>query len=83
MWTAAYDAYGEEGLRPRIRAYQSTRYQSEAVHAVLSGQLSQNQAATKFKIAGPATVGRWMKVFMSMERKGFAHLKLEKIGLLK
>jgi transposase len=48
------------------------------VQAVLSGQLSQTQAATKFKIAGPATVGRWMKVFMSMERKGFAHLKLEK-----
>jgi transposase len=80
MWTAAYDAYGEEGLRPRIRAYQSTRYQSEAVHAVLSGQLSQNQAATKFKIAGPHC-WEWMKVFMSMERKGFALLSWKKRSL--
>jgi transposase len=49
---------------------------------MLCGQLSQNQATTKFKIAGPA-VARWLKVFHEHGEEGLRSLKVGKIGLLK
>ena len=35
----------------------------EAVKAVLSGQISQTQAATKFNVAGVSSVAKWLKVY--------------------
>ena len=62
LWVAAYDAYGEEGLKPRDKGVSiDTEIRVEAVKAVLTGQISQTQAAAKFNVAGAA----------SMERKGF------------
>ncbi|HFQ7009924.1 helix-turn-helix domain-containing protein, partial [Klebsiella pneumoniae] len=52
MWVAAYDAYGEEGLRPRDKGVSiDPEIRIEAVNAVLSGQISRCQAATKYKLA--------------------------------
>ncbi|HBV1668247.1 TPA: transposase [Klebsiella pneumoniae] len=60
MWVAAYDAYGEEGLRPRDKGVSiDPEIRIEAVNAVLSGQISRCQAATKYKLAGSASISRW------------------------
>ena len=64
LWVAAYDVYGEEGLKPRDKGVSiDPEIRVEAVKAVLTGQISQTQAAAKFNVAGAASVGKWMKVF--------------------
>jgi len=55
IWVAAYDAYGEEGLKPRDKGVSiDPDIRVEAVKAVLTGQISQTQAAAKFNVAGSA-----------------------------
>lgn len=45
IWVAAYDAYGEEGLKPRDKGVSiAPDIRVEAVKAVLTGQISQTQA---------------------------------------
>ncbi|HFG1024630.1 TPA: helix-turn-helix domain-containing protein, partial [Klebsiella pneumoniae] len=53
LWVAAYDVYGEEGLKPRDKGVSiDPEIRVEAVKAVLTGQISQTQAAAKFNVAG-------------------------------
>ncbi|ENB7197633.1 IS3 family transposase [Enterobacter bugandensis] len=79
IWVAAYDTHGEEGLRPRDKGVSiDPDIRVEAVKAVLSGQISQNQVATKFNLAGAASVGKWMKVFKEHGEEGLRSLKIGK-----
>ncbi|EMB9076669.1 helix-turn-helix domain-containing protein, partial [Enterobacter cloacae] len=50
----------------------------EAVKAVLTGQISQTQAAAKFNVAGSASVGKWMKVFSEHGEEGLRSLRIGK-----
>ncbi|ENQ9173030.1 TPA: IS3 family transposase, partial [Klebsiella pneumoniae] len=50
----------------------------EAVKAVLTGQISQTQAAAKFNVAGAASVGKWMKVFSEHGEQGLRSLRVGK-----
>lgn len=79
MWVAAYDAYGEEGLKPRDKGVSiNPDLRVEAVKAVLSGQISQNQAAVKYGVAGSASVGKWLKVFREHGEEGLRSLRVGK-----
>lgn len=79
IWVAAYDAYGEEGLKPRDKGISiDPEIRIEAVKAVLSGQMSQTQAATKFNVAGAASVAKWLKVFKEQGEEGLRSLKVGK-----
>lgn len=79
IWVAAYDAYGEEGLRPKDKGVSiDPEIRIEAVKAVLSGQMSQTQAATKFNVAGAASVAKWLKVFNEHGEEGLRSLKVGK-----
>lgn len=79
IWVAAYDAYGEEGLKPRDKGVSiDPEIRIEAVKAVLSGQMSQTQAATKFNVAGAASVAKWLKVFKEHGEEGLRSLKVGK-----
>ncbi len=81
MWVAAYDAYGEEGLRPRDKGVSiDPEIRIEAVNAVLSGQISRCQAATKYKLAGSASISRWIDVFDKHGEEGLRSLRLGKKG---
>jgi transposase len=54
MWTAAYHAYGEEALRPRYKGVSiDPDIRIEAVHAVLSGQLSKIRQLPNLKSPVP------------------------------
>lgn len=78
MWVAAYDAYGEEGLRPRDKGVSiDPEIRIEAVNAVLSGQISRCQAATKYKLAGSASISRWIDVF---DKHGEERLRSLRLG---
>lgn len=69
IWVAAYDAYGEEGLKPRDKGVSiDPDIRVEAVKAVLTGQISQTQAAAKFNVAGSASVGKW--IWLSADSTG-------------
>jgi len=48
----------------------------EAVKAVLSGQISQTQAATKFNVAGASSVAKWLKVYKEQGEEGLRSLKV-------
>lgn len=77
IWVAAYDAYGEEGLRPRDKGVSiDPEIRIEAVKAVLSGQISQTQAATKFNVAGASSVAKWLKVYKEQGEEGLRSLKV-------
>ena len=79
MWVAAYDAYGEEGLRPRDKGVSiDPEIRIEAVNAVLSGQISRCQAATKYKLAGSASISRWIDVFDKYGEEGLRALRVGK-----
>lgn len=79
MWVAAYDAYGEEGLRPRDKGVSiDPEIRIEAVNAVLSGQISRCQAATKYKLAGSASISRWIDVFDKHGEEGIRSLRVGK-----
>ena len=79
MWVAAYDAYGEEGLRPRDKGVSiDPEIRIEAVNAVLSGQISRCQAATKYKLAGSASISRWIDVFDKHGEEGRRSLRVGK-----
>ncbi|EJR0239178.1 TPA: IS3 family transposase [Enterobacter hormaechei] len=79
IWVAAYDAYGEEGLKPRDKGVSiAPDIRVEAVKAVLTGQISQTQAAAKFNVAGSASVGKWMKVFSEHGEEGLRSLRIGK-----
>ncbi len=79
MWVAAYDAYGEEGLRPRDKGVSiDPEIRIEAVNAVLSGQISRCQAATKYKLAGSASISRWIDVFDKHGEEGLRQLRVGK-----
>ncbi|EPJ0509479.1 IS3 family transposase [Klebsiella quasipneumoniae] len=79
IWVAAYDAYGEEGLKPRDKGVSiDPDIRVEAVKAVLTGQISQTQAAAKFNVAGSASVGKWMKVFSEHGEEGLRSLRIGK-----
>ena len=79
IWVAAYDAYGEEGLKPRDKGVSiDPDIRVEAVKAVLTGQISQTQAAAKFNVAGSASVGKWMKVFSEHGEEGLRSLRVGK-----
>ncbi|WP_285112662.1 IS3 family transposase [Leclercia adecarboxylata] len=79
LWVAAYDAYGEEGLKPRDKGVSiDPEIRVEAVKAVLTGQISQTQAAAKFNVAGAASVGKWMKVFSEHGEEGLRSLRVGK-----
>ncbi len=79
MWVAAYDAYGEEGLRPRDKGVSiDPEIRIEAVNAVLSGQISRCQAATKYKLAGSASISRWIDVFDKHGEEGLRSLRVGK-----
>ena len=81
MWVAAYDAYGEEGLRPRDKGVSiDPEIRIEAVNAVLSGQISRCQSATKYKLAGSASISRWIDVFDKHGEEGLRSLRLGKKG---
>jgi transposase len=76
LWVAAYDVYGEEGLKPRDKGVSiDPEIRVEAVKAVLTGQISQTQAAAKFNVAGAASVGKWMKVFSEHGEQGLRSLR--------
>ncbi|HCM1914959.1 TPA: helix-turn-helix domain-containing protein [Salmonella enterica subsp. salamae serovar 28:r:e,n,z15] len=46
LWVAAYDAYGEEGLKPRGKGVSiDPEVRVEAVKAMLTGQISQTVVA--------------------------------------
>ncbi|AKL32700.1 DNA-binding protein (plasmid) [Klebsiella oxytoca] len=77
IWVAAYDAYGEEGLKPRDKGVSiDPEIRIEAVKAVLSGQISQTQAATKFNVAGASSVAKWLKVYKEQGEEGLRSLKV-------
>ncbi|MEB6030287.1 IS3 family transposase [Klebsiella quasipneumoniae] len=77
IWVAAYDAYGEEGLKPRDKGVSiDPEIRIEAVKAVLSGQISQTQAATKFNVAGVSSVAKWLKVYKEQGEEGLRSLKV-------
>ncbi|ECE0287894.1 IS3 family transposase [Salmonella enterica subsp. enterica] len=79
LWVAAYDAYGEEGLKPRDKGVSiDPETRIEAVKAVFTGQISQTQAAAKFNVAGAASVGKWMKVFSEHGEEGLRSLRVGK-----
>lgn len=79
IWVAIYAAHGEEGLKARAKGVTiEPDVRVEAVKAVLSGQISQTQAATKFNVAGSATVGKWMKVFSDHGEEGLRSLRVGK-----
>ncbi|HBR2013835.1 IS3 family transposase [Klebsiella michiganensis] len=79
LWVAAYDAYGEEGLKPRDKGVSiDPDIRVEAVKAVLTGKISQMQAAAKFNVAGSASVGKWMKVFSEHGEEGLRSLRVGK-----
>ncbi|MBZ6673256.1 IS3 family transposase [Klebsiella pneumoniae] len=79
LWVAAYDAYGEEGLKPRDKGVSiDPDIRVEAVKAVLTGKISQTQAAAKFNVAGSASVGKWMKVFSEHGEEGLRSLRVGK-----
>ncbi|HAT3610564.1 IS3 family transposase [Klebsiella michiganensis] len=79
IWVAAYDAYGEEGLKPKDKGVSiDPDIRVEAVKAVLTGQISQTQAAAKFNVAGSASVGKWMKVFSEHGEEGLRSLRIGK-----
>ncbi|EPG3057438.1 IS3 family transposase, partial [Klebsiella pneumoniae] len=79
LWVAAYDVYGEEGLKPRDKGVSiDPEIRVEAVKAVLTGQISQTQAAAKFNVAGAASVGKWMKVFSEHGEQGLRSLRVGK-----
>jgi len=74
-----YDVYGEEGLKPRDKGVSiDPEIRVEAVKAVLTGQISQTQAAAKFNVAGAASVGKWMKVFSEHGEQGLRSLRVGK-----
>ena len=76
LWVAAYDAYGEEGLKPRDKGVSiDPDIRVEAVKAVLTGKISQMQAAAKFNVAGSASVG---KVFSEHGEEGLRSLRVGK-----
>ncbi|MDU4618738.1 MAG: IS3 family transposase [Staphylococcus epidermidis] len=71
--------YGEEGLKPRDKGVSiDPEIRVEAVKAVLTGQISQTQAAAKFNVAGAASVGKWMKVFSEHGEQGLRSLRVGK-----
>ena len=77
LWVAAYDVYGEEGLKPRDKGVSiDPEIRIEAVKAVLSGQISQTQAATKFNVAGASSVAKWLKVYKEQGEEGLRSLKV-------
>lgn len=77
IWVAAYDAYGEKGLKPRDKGVTiDPEIRIEAVKAVLSGQISQTQAATKFNVAGASSVAKWLKVYKEQGEEGLRSLKV-------
>ena len=77
IWVAAYDAYGEEGLRLRDKGVSiDPEIRIEAVKAVLSGQISQTQAATKFNVAGASSMAKWLKVYKEHGEEGLRSLKV-------
>ncbi len=79
MWVAAYDAYGEEGLKPKYKGVSiNPELRVEAVKAVLSGQISQNQAAVKYGVAGSASVAKWVKVYREHGEEGLRSLRVGK-----
>ncbi|AOP93942.1 DNA-binding protein [Enterobacter roggenkampii] len=79
LWVAAYDSYGEEGLKPRDKGVSiDPDIRVEAVRAVLTGKISQTQAAAKFKVAGAASIGKWMKVFSEHGEEGLRSLRVGK-----
>jgi len=79
IWVAAYDAYGEEGLKLRDKGVSiDPDIRVEAGKAVLTGQISQTQAAAKFNVAGSASVGKWMKVFSEHGEEGLRSLRIGK-----
>ncbi|ASY80427.1 DNA-binding protein [Pectobacterium polaris] len=77
IWVAAYDAYGEEGLKLRDKGVSiGPEIRIEAVKAVLSGQISLTQAATKFNVAGASSVAKWVKVVNEHGEEGLRSLKV-------
>lgn len=77
IWVAAYQAHGEEGLKPRDKGISiDPEIRIEAVKAVLSGQISRTQAATKFNVSGAASIGKWVKVFHEDGEEGLRSLKV-------
>lgn len=60
MWVAAYDAYGEEGLRPRDKGVSiDPEIRIEAVNAVLSGKYPgvRRQPNTSLLVQPPSADG--------------------------
>ncbi|WP_312077876.1 transposase [Leclercia sp.] len=77
IWVEAYDAYGEEGLRPRDKSVSiDPEIRIEAVKVVLSGQMSRTKAAKKFNVAGASPVAKWIKVFNEQGEEGLRSLKV-------
>lgn len=77
IWVAAYQAHGEEGLKPRNKGISiDPEIRIEAVKAVLSGQMSRTQAATKFNVSGAASIAKWVKVFHEDGEEGLRSLKV-------
>jgi len=79
LWVAVYDAYAEEDLKLRDNGVSiDPDIRFEAVKAVLTGKISQTQAAAKFKVAGSASVGKWMKVYSKHGEEGLRSLRVGK-----
>lgn len=78
MWVAAYDAYGEEGLRSKYKGVSvDPEIRVAAIKDVLEGKMSYNQVAIKYKIAGPGVIAKWLKVF---DKNGYNGLRSLRVG---
>lgn len=79
MWVAAYDAHGEEGLKPRDKGVSvEPDIRVAVVKAVLEGRMSYNQVAVKFKIAGSGVVAKWLKIYNDHGEEGLRSLRVGK-----
>ncbi|WP_227550396.1 helix-turn-helix domain-containing protein, partial [Klebsiella pneumoniae] len=77
-WVALYEKHGEKGLIPKPKGVSADpELRIKVVKAVTEQQMSLNQAAAHFMLAGSGSVAKWLKVY---EEHGEAGLRALKIG---
>lgn len=77
-WVALYEKHGEKGLIPKPKGVSADpELRIKVVKAVTEQQMSLNQAAAHFMLAGSGSVAKWLKVY---EEHGEAGLRALRIG---
>jgi hypothetical protein len=73
-WVALYEKHGEKGLIPKPKGVSADpELRIKVVKAVTEQQMSLNQAAAHFMLAGSGSVAKWMKVYEEHGELVYAH----------